>query len=304
LGRILRAIVIGTDGLIGGALAEALRARGDAVVGTTRRDKGASPNALFLDLADPFESGAALPEAEVCFLCAAMTNFADCRARPDLARITDALVPAKIAARLAGAGVQTILLSTSAVLDCKEAGMRADRPRAPASLYGRFKAEAEEAVLRHGEFGTVVRLTKVLTPDMRLMGDWIATLRAGREITAIRDLSVAPLTIRHVVGALIAVADAGSGGIWQISGASDIAYDGIARYFATRLGLSTSLVRSITVAERGLPAEDVTAYTSLDCTRLCAVSGFVPPEPEAVIDEVFGHMLRPNPLFAWRHPYE
>ncbi|MGO9719801.1 MAG: sugar nucleotide-binding protein [Methylocella sp.] len=289
----MRAIVIGTDGLIGSALAKALRARGDSVVGTTRRDKGAAPNDLFLDLADPSESGALLPEADVCFLCAAMTNFADCRARPDLARMTDVLTPAKIAARLAGTGVRTILLSTSAVLDCKEPGMSAERARAPASLYGRFKAEAEEAVLKHGELGAVVRLTKVLTPDMRLMGDWIATLRAGREIAAIRDLRIAPLTLRHVVSALVAVADAGAGGIWQISGASDIAYDGVARYLATRLGLSTSLVRSITAAERGLPAEDVTAYTSLDCARLRAAAGFVPPEPEAVIDEVFGHMLRP-----------
>jgi len=73
-------------------------------------------------------------------------------------------------------------------------------------------------VLKHGEFGAVVRLTKVLTPDMRLMGDWIATLRAGREIAAIRDLTIAPLTMRHVVGALIAIADARAGGIWQISG--------------------------------------------------------------------------------------
>ena len=291
----MRVIVIGTDGLIGSALAGALRARGDAVVGTTRRDRGTGPNELFLDLADPRESGAALPEAEVCFLCEALTNFVDCRARPDLARMTDVLTPAKIAARLAGAGVRTILLSTSAVLDCKEPGMRAERPRAPASLYGRFKAEAEKAVLRHGELGAVVRLTKVLTPDMRLMGDWMATLRAGREITAIRDLRIAPLTLRHVVGALIAVADAGAGGIWQISGASDIAYDGVARYLATRLGLSTSLVRSITAAERGLPAEDVTAYTSLDCTRLRAATGFVPPEPETVIDEVFGQRLRPGP---------
>jgi dTDP-4-dehydrorhamnose reductase len=173
--------------------------------------------------------------------------------------------------------------------------MSAERPRAPASHYGQFKAEAEEAVLRHGEFGAVVRLTKVLTPDMRLMGDWIATLRAGREVAAIRDLRIAPLTLRHVVGALIAVADARVGGIWQISGASDIAYDVIARYFATKLGLSASLVRSITAVERGLPAEDVTAYTSLDCSRMRAATGFVPPEPEAVIDEVFGHILRGEP---------
>jgi dTDP-4-dehydrorhamnose reductase len=209
--------------------------------------------------------------------------------------MTDVLTPAKIAARLAGAGVLTILLSTSAVRDCKEPGMSAERPRAPASLYGQFKAEAEEAVLKHGEFGAVVRLTKVLTPDMRLMGDWIATLRAGREIAAIRDLTIAPLTMRHVVGALIAIADARAGGIWQISGASDIAYDGIARYLAIKLGLSASLVRSITAAEKGLPAEDVTAYTSLDCARLRAAAGFVPPEPETVIDEVFGQRLRPGP---------
>ena len=62
--------------------------------------------------------------------------------------MTDVLTPAKIAARLAGTGVRTILLSTSAVLDCKEPGMSAERPRAPASLYGQFKAEAEEAKAR------------------------------------------------------------------------------------------------------------------------------------------------------------
>jgi dTDP-4-dehydrorhamnose reductase len=290
----LRAIVIGTDGLIGGALAELLRARGDSVIGTTRRNKRTGPNQLFLDLADPRESGAALPEADVCFLCAAMTKFSDCRATPDVARMIDALIPAKITATLAAAGVRTILLSTSAVFDCKEPGMSAERPRAPASLYGRFKAEAEEAVLGCGEYGGVVRLTKVLTPDMPLMVDWIAALRAGREIAAIRDLRIAPLTLQHIVGALIAIADSRAGGVWQISGKSDITYDGIAHYLAARLGLSTSLVRSITAAERGLPAEDVTAYTSLDCSRLCAAASFVSPEPEAVIDEVFGPMLRPE----------
>jgi len=54
-------------------------------------------------------------------------------------------------------------------------------------------------------------------------------------------------------------------------------------------------VLSITAAEKGLPAEDVTAYTSLDCARLCAATGFVPPEPETVIDEVFGQRLWPGP---------
>jgi dTDP-4-dehydrorhamnose reductase len=295
LGHVLRAIVIGTDGLIGGALSKALRARGDFVVDTTRRVKGRKPDQLILDLSDPYESGVALPDADVCFLCAAMSNFADCRTRPGLARMIDALTPAKIAARLASTGVRTILISTSAVLDCKEPSMRAERVRAPTSLYGRFKAEAEEAILRHGDYGAVVRLTKVLTPNMRLMGDWIAMLRAGHEIAAIRDHRIAPLTIQHVVGGLIAVANTGSGGIWQISGASDIAYDGVAHYLAISLGLSASRVRSITAAERGIPPEDVTAYTSLDCSRLCAATGFVPPEPEAVIDEVFGHMLRPDP---------
>jgi dTDP-4-dehydrorhamnose reductase len=124
LGRILRAIVIGTDGLIGGALAQALRKHGDSVIGTTRLNKRTGPNQLFLDLADPRESGAALPEADVCFLFAAMTKFSDRRARPDLARMIDALIPAKIAARLAAAGVRTMLLSTSAVFDVAGSKMK------------------------------------------------------------------------------------------------------------------------------------------------------------------------------------
>jgi NAD(P)-dependent dehydrogenase (short-subunit alcohol dehydrogenase family) len=81
----LQVIVVGNYSLIGAALARALRARGDRVTSITRRPGLARRDNLVLDLADPGE-----PEADLYFFCAAMTSFAECRARSELAERVNA----------------------------------------------------------------------------------------------------------------------------------------------------------------------------------------------------------------------
>jgi len=280
----MKAMVVGVDGGIGEALACALVQRGDGVVGTTRRRKGVTESVRYLDLNDPGSADANWPAADVAFFCAAVARFAECRAQPEMARRVNVTMPQAIAARLVGQGTRVVYLSTSAVFDCLAPRMKADRPRAATSAYGRLKGEGEMALLALGQSVSVLRLTKVLTPGGRLFAAWIGALANGGTIRAFSDLRFSPLALEDVVQALLTIADHKEGGIFQVSGASDIAYADAALYFARRLGVPDRFVDVCSAVDHGIPAEEITAYTSLDTDRLSALCGFVPPDPWRIVD--------------------
>lgn len=280
------AAIIGIDSEIGRALGNTLAARGDRFIGTTRRRERIGKSIRYLNLDDPKSSDSDFPEADVAFFCSAVTSFADCRNRPELARRVNATTPAAIAARLVEQGTRVVLLSTSAVFDCCVPRMTADRPRLPASAYGHTKAEAEVAFLALGPSASVLRMTKVLPPNMKLFADWIRALILAKAIRASDDLRFCPIAPDHAVQALVAIADHGEGGIYQVSGAADISYAEAARYIAGQLGAPAHLVDVCLAADLNIPSEEVTAYTSLDTARLAALCGFVAPEPWKVLDSI------------------
>jgi dTDP-4-dehydrorhamnose reductase len=295
----MKAIILGIDSGIGGALGNALTARGDRIVGTTRRRERVGKPILYFNLDETESADAGLPDADVAFFCAAITSFADCRDQPELARRVNATTPAAIATRLVEQGTRVVLLSTSAVFDCRIPRMTADRPRFPASTYGRTKAEAEVAFLTLGPSASVLRVTKVLTPDMKLFADWIKALMLAKPVRAFDDLRFCPIALDHVIQALVAIADHGEGGIYQVSGASDISYADAARYIAGQLGAPAHLVEVCPAVNLNIPSGEVTAYTSLDTARLAALCGFVAPEPW----EVVASIIEPQVAAARRTAY-
>ncbi len=282
----MKVIIIGIDSGIGRALGQVLAMRGDHFVGTTRRHEYVAKRVLQLDLDNPNASYSALPQADVAFFCAAVTSFANCRNMPEVARRVNTTAPAAIATALVKRGTRVVLLSTSAVFDCRAPCMVADRPRLPGSVYGRTKADAEVAFLALGPLASVVRLTKVLTPDMKLFSNWIGTLMAGNTVRAVDDHRFCPIALIDVVQTLVVIAERREGGIYQMSGASDVSYADAARYIAGRLGAPAHLVDACHAVDLDIPFGEVTAYTSLDTARLAAVCGFAAPDPWKVINSV------------------
>jgi dTDP-4-dehydrorhamnose reductase len=193
-----------------------------------------------------------------------------------------------VASRLVAQGARVVLLSTSAVFDCREPTMLADRPYAPRGVYGSQKALAEAHFLALGPLASVLRLTKVLAPGPGLLSDWNDALSHLRPIRAFADVRISPLKVRNVTDALVAIAEHGEAGIYQASGAGDVSYAEIAYRLVRELRVSESLVESRLATESGIPSDEVTPYTSLDASRLVRLIGFQPPAPFAVIDEVFG----------------
>lgn len=280
----MRILIVGGDGPIGSALSCALAARGHAIVATTRRPEVVGVNRVFLDLAS--KPLAPLPDADVAIICAAMSKFRDCRDNADLARRVNVEVRATIASSMRGRGGRTIALSSSAVFNCGRPFAKAHWPTSPRSVYGQFMADAEADVLREG--GTVLRLTKVLNEGLGVVGQWIGQLQTGRRVEAFDDHTFCPLPLSAVMRAMEAIVEQSDGGIFQVSGASDISYAEAARHIAERVGALPSQVVPVRASDSGIPAGEITQFTSLDTSRLSAMSGFVPPQPHDVIDKVYG----------------
>jgi dTDP-4-dehydrorhamnose reductase len=288
----VKALVIGADGRIGAALAGALRRRGDVVYATSRRALDRGDRWLRLDLADPQVSSLTLPQVDMAFFCAAMTRFADCRADPERAYRTNVAGPAALAAVLAERNTQVILLSTSAVFDCRTPKLPVDAPTSPATVYGRLKADAEARILSLSSTAAVVRLTKVLTDDSPLLRGWIRMLRQRRPVQAFADHRVSPITLDYAVAGLLAVADHGKGGVYHVSGAADVSYAEIACALARRIGVAENLVHPINAVDAGMRPEEVTAFTSLDPGVLPSLTGRPPPDPSAAVESVLNALLR------------
>jgi dTDP-4-dehydrorhamnose reductase len=287
----MRILVVGADGLIGQALSSELGRRGHDVIRTTRRlQDPLQENLVFLDLAA--DQLGPVPSADVMVICAAMASFSDCRNRFDLAHRINVEARLELARRAVADGGRVVALSSSVVFDCLQPRAEATWKPAPRSAYGRLMAESEACILECG--GSVLRTTKAMVAGIGVLPGWIRTLRGGGSVRAFEDHTFCPLPLRDVVDALVAVVEQPEGGIFQVSGATDISYADAARYIVGRVGMPRDRVTAVRAVDSGIPESDVTPYTSLDTSRLSELTGFQPPPPGAVIDAVYRGILIGN----------
>jgi dTDP-4-dehydrorhamnose reductase len=287
-------LVIGGDSAIGGSFIAAPRAAHLKISATTRRPQTIDPDRIYLDLADDRAvASVRLPRCDVAFFCAAVDGFAMCRANPVLARLVSIDSTAILVERLAAQGTHVVLLSSTAVFDFQTPQVKADTPTCPRTLHGELKAEAEELFLRLGIQGSVLRLTKVLTPDAALVARWIAALRRNEPVFAFSDLHIAPLSLADATLAMLAVTEDRGGGIYQMSGARDVNYLDVASHLAKMIGSPHDLVRPTRAIDCGIPPAEIPRFTTLDCSRLKKLTGQRPPDPFTVIEMVYASQVSP-----------
>lgn len=277
-------LIVGADGLLGQALVNRLRRAGGApVIETTRRADAMGRQTIFLDLAqDP--TTWRLPEGVTgAVLCAAVTSLERCRREPEFSTRINVHHTSTLAERLAVAGAFVVFPSTNLVFDGARPNENAETTPCPRTAYGRQKAAAERRLLALGPRAAVVRLTKVLGPGTPLLLQWKETLQHGDPIRPFSDRVMAPLPVAFVVEALARILERRLAGVFQLSGAEDIAYADAARRLAQRLGAPAELIQPILSAD--IPGlEPGPAHTTLDMTRARAELKLAPPPIGPTLD--------------------
>lgn len=272
-------LVIGGDGVIGGALVAA----DPSCHWTSRRAE--ARNALRLDLTGSVEDFVPPAGVTVAVLSAALARLDRCEAEPDSAARINVTAPARLAAILAARGIRPLLLSTSLVhAPCPLADE--DASPAPITAYGRQKAEAERAVLACPG-GMVLRLSKVLAPGSGVFTTWLDELAAGRPIQPFSDMVMAPVALPLAIRAILALARGPAAGVYQLSATTDISYADAALHLARTINADPALVQPKSFHAVGLPEAFVPAHTSLSMRRLSAF-GLTQPSAWTALDWLVG----------------
>ena len=277
-------LIIGAESGIGRALVARYAALGVTVSGTGRRGDG---RWLFLDLAAVPATWKPPVQADTAVLCAAVTGEASCRSHPGAARRINVEATVQVARILVDHGCFVQFLSSNLVFDGRQPMRPIEEPVAPASLYGRLKAEAEAGIQALGDRAAVIRLTKVIDRDTPLFRGWLAALARGETVRPFHDMVFAPLSVAFVVDALVRLAQRRTSGILHLSAAADISYADAAHHFARRLGVPAAHVQAIGRTGAGIPDAVAPRHTSLAMGQVEREAGLVAPDPFDTLDAVF-----------------
>ncbi|BEI91315.1 uncharacterized protein CcaverHIS019_0401350 [Cutaneotrichosporon cavernicola] len=152
-----RVVVTGASGLLGRAVVEAFRARGDDVTALahTRVRDGFTP----LDLTDTKAVEAFFERpVDVVVHCAAERRPDVAEANPAAAEAINVAVPAVLASLAAKHGFTLLYLSTDYVFDGRKPPYDADSETHPLQMYGRQKLAGEQAIRVAGARACALRV--------------------------------------------------------------------------------------------------------------------------------------------------
>lgn len=259
-----RLLVIGADGEIGGAACRHFAAQGVTVIGTSRRRRS---DHAYLDLTVP-QGWDVLPEADAAIICAGMTSIAGCAQDPAASMQVNVRGTVSLAWKLAAQGTFVIYLSSNQVFDGAIAHRDRESSPCPVSEYGRHKALAEGG-MRHvvdRGMGAVLRLTKVVTPQMPVVERWRQDLRAGKPIGPFSNLPLAPVSVGHVMETMESILDDRAAGWFHASSLEDSSYLSLAQVVVEQEGADPCLIRPIEAVAGSIGFDTLPRFSSLDMT--------------------------------------
>lgn len=282
-------LVIGANGGIGSALYARLQADGAAVWGTSQREVAQQDARIFhLDLQDAASAWRfPVSSFDVAYLCAGICRMALCEEDPVGTSQVNITGMTALVRRLADMGAFVIFLSTNQVFSGDTSHVLENAPYSPLNEYGRQKAVVEEFIKQHCPHSAIVRLTKVVEPNMQIIQNWIERLLLHQPIDAFHDMMLAPVSRKQVVDVLTQLGQKKQSGCYQISGVDDVSYLDVAHYLAKCLNRPQSLVQSVSALDKGIKKNFLPRFTTLAGSSTIALCGQKQLHFSEVVQECF-----------------
>src|SRR6185437_431767 len=252
-------LIVGGDSTIGDALIPCVERAGHTVVATTRRE---TPGSISLDLSS--DTWRIPDDVSVAFMLAGETSLQNCEANRAETHNINVTRTIALTRQLVQAGSKIVFISSNLVFDGSVPHRKSEDMTCPTTEYGRQKAETERALLELG--ATIVRMTKVLSPDKGLLVDWMRALAKAQEIRPFSNVVLAPIPLSFVVELLARVVEYKGGGIIQLSGNEDISYAAAIKHLAQRMGIDETLVVPSVAPHEAMA--NIPKYTTLDVRAL------------------------------------
>jgi len=231
-------LIVGGDSLIGRALKMLCSRCGIPFVATSRRPIDAD---IFLDLTDDPEAWNLPRNIDAAILCAAVTSVGHCEENPEATRFINVQQTSALAVRLHEQGVFLVFPSSNLVFSPRSRSASEIDVPDPVTQYGRQKAEVETFLQSFGSGAAIVRLTKVVSPELPLFLKWVHTLRSNQAIHPYSDLVMQPIPVDFVAGEILHLAMNRLPGIHHITGGGEMTYAEAAGLICREIGCDPKL---------------------------------------------------------------
>ena len=269
----LRYAITGCRGQLGHALGRQLAA-------DPRAEVVAAVDLPEVDVADPAAvdrlfAGLAV---DVVVNAAAYTHVDRCEREPEVAHRANAEAPRLLAEASARAGCRFVHVSTDYVFaGDSERPYREDDPTGPHSAYGRTKLAGEVAVQAVSSDVLIVRTSWVFGHGRNFLAailDQAGKRRRGDAegpLRVVADQHGRPTWAEDLAGGLLALLEAGAGGLYHLTGGGDVAtWWDLARQCLDETGHEDLVVERIATSELDLDAPRP-AWSVLDCSKADAL---------------------------------
>jgi dTDP-4-dehydrorhamnose reductase len=255
-------------------------------IGTTRRkdEQSRDSKSLFLDLSDDISQWLPPDNIHCAIILSAVTSIDVCKSDMQLSRFINIDQTIKLIKILKEDNIFIIFPSTNLVFNGDTPFQKSDDIRTPVTAYGKMKAEMETFILENHIQGSIVRFSKIISPDNKLIISWIHNLKTGIKIYPFYDMYLSPIPISIVCNVLYQIAEKHLPGIIQVSGNEDISYADLAFYISRKLGYDYNLIEPVSWRNSGIDLETVPLHTTLNTARLRDELGISIPDICTTID--------------------
>ena len=235
-------LIVGGDSTIGRALSTFWNNNGVDHCATTRKLETVAVYRPFVDLASKNWSQLDGLDFSGVVFCAASTKLSTCENYPQDTSKINVEGTIELARYLSYRASYLLLLSSNQVFDGSRPSWKVNDHVCPINEYGRQKAEAERLILQM-QRSAVLRLTKVVHPDMHLIKQWHESLRSGKPIEAFADMNISPISLKDVVTQIDDLLQNQKTGIHHLFGKLDISYFSFAKNYFKNIPNSEFLIK-------------------------------------------------------------
>lgn len=245
-------LIVGGDSAIGKALAGYWNVIKVPYCSSTRRPDFVSADRPYVNLATKEWENLKSVRYDSALFCAAESKIAKCEAYPDETRQVNVEATYSLASQLNMLGSHVLLLSSTKVLDGDLQLRRGNGLLSPKTEYGRQKAEAEAKILKLQK-SAVLRISKVIYPELPLLKGWDVALRSGRSIFPFYDMYLDPVYLSDVVLKIHQIIVDRSTGIFHLSSRQKMSYFEFALDYFKNIEGSSSLIKATSAKAAGIP---------------------------------------------------
>jgi len=281
-------LVVGADSVLGAAL---FKAFGRRAIGTSRRAD--SPH-IKLDLSSKEDCLQKLPNVRVAFLCAGITSIQKCHEEHEISKLINVTNTLLLSENLINNNSKIVFFSTSLVFDGGKQFPYEEDATNPMCEYGMQKQQVENQIIKYSESALIIRLTKIVTPNLPIFIKWATDLLDNNKIYPFTDYKMAPLSLESIVDLAEKLLQDWHSGILHFSSDEQVSYAEAASILGDLLKTDlNNIIRKTTLDEKEktgvgrLPKNVI-----LGTKRLNSVLNFTTPKSRKILTDCLLNIAR------------